>query len=348
MNMGLAMAGACVKHYEHLEDTAAMRFISLFFMASAREKVDDYDGAMRLYNRLLKICTDVKKEGWDVREREAEIHTGIGKVFLKQFRYHDAITALKKAFEINVDIYGPNSPIVQEKKISLDILNREIGKERGQNVEDTATRLVSARKQFEKDRKKYGDNGHAKMRSRFILIIALKADGKPQEAMEQYQELVTESTRILGPDHSTTHVCKIRAEKHRVEILQMEELCTSATSKSTAQQVGVWAMIDCDKKPTMDGQRVKVLRAIVNDTRKYICIHKNHKGVRTKFKAVHNQLIFEKGTKVVLHGLVSSKDLKGTTGIIHSFDNEKHRYAVDVRKKAAVLIKSIDLDVVFA
>ena len=350
MNMGLAMAGACVKHYEHLEDTAYMRFNSLFFMASASSLVGGYDDAIRLYNCLVEICIADKKEGRDVREREAAILAGIGNIFVKQDRYHDAITALEREIEINIDLHGLNSPGVEERKIFLDMLNQEIRKERGQKVEDTATLLVSARKQFKEKREKYGDNGHAKMRCHFGLIHALIEDGKSQEAMKQYEQLTSESTHILGPDHPDTHLYKISAKKYRVKIQKKEELCigSSSASKTTSQQVNVWAMIDCEKKPAMDGQRVKVLRATVKDATKYICLHKDHKGVCSKFKTVQKQLIFEEGTKVVLHGLVSSKDLNGTTGIILSFDKDKHRYAVEVGKKAGVLIKPINLNVVFA
>ena len=258
MNMGLAMARACVKHYEHLEDTAYMRFDSLFSMASASEEVGDLDVAMRLYTRLLEICKDMNKEGkLDVREREAEIHHRIGYIFFKQGQLHDAVTELEIAIEINVDTFGPNSPEVQEKEGLLDLLNRGIRKEYRQKVEDTATALVSARKQLEK----YSDNDPDKMCCRHGLVCALKADGKPQEAMEQYQELVSDSTRILGSNHPDTLLYKIQAERHRAKMLRLEELCTSPTSTTASQKVNVWAMINCEKKPTMDGQRVKVLRA---------------------------------------------------------------------------------------
>ena len=350
-NMGLAMAQACVKHYEHLEDTNYMLydymiFSSLFFMASASEEVGDYDGAMRMYTRLLEICKDKNKEGWDIRAQEAKILHGIGSVFAKQGRLHDAITAIENRNEIVVDMYGPNSREVQQNKRLLDLLNRKAGKGRGHTVEDTATALVLARKKFEKDREN-GTNAREKVLCRYALISALERDEKTQEAMEQYEQMVSELTRVLGPDHPDTIFHKIQSEECRVNI-QKEELCTSTASKTTSQKVNIWAVIDCEEKPAMDGQRVKVLRATVKGARKYICLHKDHKGVCSKFKTVQNQLIFEEGTKVVLHGLVSSKDLNGTTGIIHSFDKEKHRYAVEVGKKAAVLIKPINLDVVFA
>ena len=68
----------------------------------------------------------------------------------------------------------------------------------------------------------------------------------------------------------------------------------------------------------------------------------------TKFKVTQNQFILEAGTSVVVHGLVSSTDLNGSIGFICLFDKEKRRYAVSVgKKKAAVSIKPINLNIVF-
>ena len=51
----------------------------------------------------------------------------------------------------------------------------------------------------------------------------------------------------------------------------------------------------------------------------------------------------------MVHGLVSSIDLNGSSGIIRLFDKEKRQYAVSVgKKKTAVSIKPINLNVVFA
>ena len=84
------------------------------------------------------------------------------------------------------------------------------------------------------------------------------------------------------------------------------------------------------------------------DANTYICLINNDKGMSTKFKVTHNQFILETGTKVVVHGLVSSVDLNGSIGIICSFDKEKRRYAVSVEtKKTAVSIKPINLNIVF-
>ena len=69
----------------------------------------------------------------------------------------------------------------------------------------------------------------------------------------------------------------------------------------------------------------------------------------TKFKVTPNQFILERGTTVVVHGLVSSTNLNGSIGIIRSFDKEKLRYAVSVgKKKTDVSIKPVNLNIAFA
>ena len=70
--MGLAMASACVQQYEHLQDTAELRLISLDFMASVTYDSGDYDGALRLYNRLVEVCEEKTREGFDMRSHKAD------------------------------------------------------------------------------------------------------------------------------------------------------------------------------------------------------------------------------------------------------------------------------------
>lgn len=131
--------------------------------------------------------------------------------------------------------------------------------------------------------------------------------------MKQFEILVSELTHVLEPNHPDTRASKIEAKAYRVKV-QTDELNASvASSKTAAQQVDIWAMIDCGKILTMDGQRVKVLRkSNSKDARKCICLRTGHKGNCTKIKTVQNQLIFQQGTKVVVHSLVSSKDFNGT------------------------------------
>ena len=71
-NMGFAMASACVQQYEHQQNTAEMRLISLHFMASVTYDSGDYDGALGLYNRLVEICEEKTREGFDMRSHKAD------------------------------------------------------------------------------------------------------------------------------------------------------------------------------------------------------------------------------------------------------------------------------------
>ena len=162
--------------------------------------------------------------------------------------------------------------------------------------------------------------------------------------MEQFEKLVAESRQTLGPDHPDTQNYENEASLYRQKRLQFG---ISVAGTAATQKKEVWAVIDCEQKPAISGQRVKVLRK-TKDGQKYVCLIQNNKGVSTKFKVAQNQFILEMGTTVVVHGLVSSTDLNGSIGIICSFDKEKCRYGVSMeKKKTAVLIKPINLDVVF-
>merc|ERR1711865_398171 len=121
---------------------------------------------------------------------------------------------------------------------------------------------------------------------------------------------------------------------------------SSAAGVTASEKKNVWAVIDCEQQPAISGQRVNVLRATKDA--KYICLIKNNKGVSTKFRVAQDQFILERGTTVVVHGLVSSTDLNGSIGIIRSFDKEKRRYGVSMeKKKTAMSIKPTNLNIAF-
>jgi hypothetical protein len=203
-----------------------------------------------------------------------------------------------------------------------------------QRVVDTAAELVCARQRFKEVEK---DNIDTKTKFGYQLVVvhALSEDGQTEEAIKQLQNMISESRRALGPDHPVTlqyeNLAKKFALKHEAE-------------GAETQAKDVWAVIDYEKKPAIHGQRVKVLKATKKDAGIYICQFKNRNDVSTKVKVVHDQFILDAGTAVVVHGLVSSKVLNGSTGIIQWFDKEKCRYVVNVGKKAPVLIKSINLE----
>ena len=170
------------------------------------------------------------------------------------------------------------------------------------------------------------------------LVVALGKDGKVPESMEQLEKVLAKSRQSLGPDHPET----LRYENDAKQYRHM-----MAAGATTSQKKEIWAVIDCEQQPAISGQRVQVLGKPTNCAN-YICSIQNDKGGSTKFKAALNHFILEKGTLVVVHGLVSSTDLNGKNGLICSFDKEKRRYAVSIEKtKKTVLIKPINLNIVF-
>ena len=350
LNVALAMAEACVKQYEHLPDTNVLRFSSLCSLASTRYNVDDYDGAVEMCDRLLKICDVLTSEGIDVRRQEETIHIIMGGVFFKKQQFEDALLAFERQRDICVAVNGPNSPEVKENNKMLVIMKKQIGIEGYGHQEkgDTAAELVKARKNFREIQESVVISDKLLIHMR--LVLALRNDGRPQESMELFEKLVAESRQTLGPDHPDTLRYENAANLYRQKVLQSNTSMasnSSAAGVTASEKKDVWAVIDCEQQPAISGQRVQVLRA-TKDAHKYVCLIKNDKGVSTKFKVAPNQFILETGTMVVVHGLVSSKDLNGRHGIISSFDKKKRRYVVNVeKKKTAVLIKPINLSVIF-
>ena len=340
--MGVAMAKAFVKQYEHLPDTNALRFSSLFSMALSRFGVGNHDGAVELFLRLLKMCDFLTSEGIDAYIQEENVLSMLGALFQIQQKFNDALLIFKRQRELLVSIYGPNHPEIQDNTEMIVKVKERLGiGERGHT--DPAAELVAARQEF-KESRECDDIGH-RLTIHFRLVVALRNDGKFYEGMKQFEELLTESRQSLGPDHPKTLRYENAASEYRQKILQLETALASTSLAAGARDV--WAVIDCEQQPAISGQRVQVLRA-TKDAQKYICLIKNHNGVSSKFKVTQNQFILETGTTVVVHGVVSSVDLNGSTGIIRSFDKEKRRYAVRVgNKKSTVSIKPINLNVVF-
>ena len=339
-NVALAMAEASVKQYKHLPDTNDLHFFSLTYLARSRFDVDDHDGAFELYDRLLKMCDVLTSKGMEVRVREAQIYGMMGYFFFEKEQFQDALSIFERQRDLLVAIYGPNSPEGEEYTGMIVTLKEKIGIGGcGHQKRDTAAELVRARERF-RENQGCGDTWQ-RLTVHSRLIDALREDGRHEEAMEQSEKLVADLRQSLGPDHPETLRYENHVAKNLSGMLPFEKLMASDASD-------VWAVIDCEQQPTISGQRVQILRATKEGARKYICLIKNDNGVSTKFKVTRNQFILETGTKVVVHGLVSSIDLNGAIGIIRLFDKEKRRYAVFVEeKKTNVLIKPINLNVVF-
>ena len=346
--VGVAMADAFVKHYEHLPDTNKLRFGSLSPLAMCRFDVGDHDGALELYDRLRQTCAFLTSTGIDLRRREGQMYRMIGRVFLKKLQLNDALSAFERQRELYVAIYGPNHPDIKENNEIIVKLKKKIGYGDCGHTDDPAAELVRARELF-RENQECADIRH-KFYFHSKLVRALRNDGKIQESIKEFENLLAESRQSLGPDHPDTLVFENNAAIYGQGTLQLESVEAShfsAAGATASQKKDVWAVIECDQQPAISGQRVQVLRA-TKDAQKYICLIKNHYGVSSKFKVTHNQCILETGTTVVVHGLVSSIDLKGSIGIIRLFDKEKQRYAVSVgKKKTTVSIKPMNLNVVF-
>ena len=246
--------------------------------------------------------------------RRVCIHRRLGHALRNDGRHPEAMEQFEKSLAASRQYWGPNHPETLQNEEFAAKYQREI----------EFFHLV---------------------RSYLDLITTLDKDERYQEAMEQYEKLVAESRQTLGPDHPDTQDYENEASLYRQKRLQFG---ISVTGTAATQKKEVWAEIDCEQKPAISGQRVKVLRA-TKDAKKYICVIKNDEGVSTKFKVAPNQFILGTGTMVVVHGLVSSTDLNGSNGIIRSFDIEKRRYGVSVgKKKSAVSIKPMNLNIVFS
>ena len=333
-NMALAMAEACVEQYKRLPDTNERRFASLYYLASSRCSVGDTDGALELYDRLLKVCDVLTKTGVDVRMEEGKIHASIAALFFKNNQFKNALTSIERQRELCVAVCGPNSLEVQHVEDMKDTMIERVRYKEGEcghQKGDLAAELVLTRQQFKECRE---DTTTTNPRKRFglylRLIVALRKNKKYQECLEKCKELIAESRQIFGSDHPDTQKYE-NLEKHYRRMM-------------------VWAVIDCEQQPAISGQQVQVLKA-TKDAQKYICLIENHNGASSKFKVTQNQFILETGTRVVVQGLVLLSDLNGSIGIIRSFDREKRLYAVSVSvrtmKTFVVSIKPINLNVYF-
>ena len=348
-NVGAAMAEAFVKQYAHLPDTNQLRFLSLYALAKSRFDVNDHDGGVELYNRLLKMCNFMTSKGIDVRCSKSNVLSMMGTEFMVKQQFDDALPIFEQIREIVVAVYGPNSPEVEENNEMIVLLKEKIGiGGRDHQQRDMAAELIRARERFRKNQGCGNTLQRLSIHSR--LVDALRDDGRHQEAMEQLEKVLADSIQSLGPNHPNTHLFEHDMNLYRQKMLQFDTLMasnSSAAGVTASEKKDVWAVIDCEQQPAINGQRVQVLRA-TKDARKYVCLIKNDKGVSTKFKAAPNQFILETETTVVVHGLVSSTDLNGIIGRICSFDKEKRRYAVSVEiKKTYVSIKPINLNIVF-
>ena len=125
--MGVAMAEAFVKRYEHFPDTNELRFSSLYSLAWNRFNVDDQDGAMELFFRLQEICDLMTSKGIDMHKHEGKVLCVMGALFFKKQQFNDALMAFERERELYTGIYDSNSPEVQQNNEVMVILKKKLG-----------------------------------------------------------------------------------------------------------------------------------------------------------------------------------------------------------------------------
>ena len=151
-NMALAMAKALVKLYEYLPDTNELRLASLYSLALSRSNAGDYDGALELYDRLLKLYDVLTSRGFDMRIQESHVYGKMGQVLsADQRKFNEAITKFEQQRELLVAVYGPNSPELQNNNDTIIMLKEILGIGGcGHQKGDSAAELVMARQKFKK------------------------------------------------------------------------------------------------------------------------------------------------------------------------------------------------------
>ena len=215
-NMGLAMAEACVKIYEDLPEISSLRMFSFEYMASINVDLGNYNDALKSFNRLLEIIKFATEQGHDVRRAETRVLMGMSLISMDEQRYVDTIALIEREIEITIDLDGPNSSLVRDKKRMLTMLQGAIGEGRDHKM-DTASLLVRARQQF-KEKQKDCDDVRTRLSAHMLLVNSLVDDRKTQEAMEQLEDLLSQSRRDLGPDHPITLDYENKAENYCTKI----------------------------------------------------------------------------------------------------------------------------------
>ena len=182
--MGLAMAEAFVKQYEHLPDSTALRFTSLCSLALGRYNVRDYDGAFGVLVLLQQLCDVLTSNGvCDVRSKKGLILGMLGGVLLKKGKFNEALTTFERQREFLVAVYGPNSPQTEYSNEMIVKIKKSIGiGERGNRKGDSAAELVVARQRLKESHESVDISYRFYYYMR--LVDALKSDGRHQESLE--------------------------------------------------------------------------------------------------------------------------------------------------------------------
>jgi len=147
----------------------------------------------------------------------------------------------------------------------------------------------------------------------------LFASGKHSEACDLLEEYIPRSKRVLGPDHPETRSFQIMLAEFP------KSLNDSKSKLYLAKLVGY-------QNPSLQGRNVFFGPAKGDDGNvvKYVVYLGDTPGGKKskKFKVPAENLLFARGTPVVLLDLVSAQHLNGMSGKIVGFHQEEGRYKV--------------------
>ena len=163
--------------------------------------------------------------------------------------------------------------------------------------------------------------------------------GEHSEACELLEEYIPRSRRVLGPSHPET--------KRLEGMLLGFPKCFSKTKLYRATLVGY-------QNPSLQGRNVHLgaAKGGDGDEGKYVVYLGDTAGGKKskKFKVPAENLVFARGTPVVLLDLVSAQHLNGLSGKIGSYLEEKGRYKVTLEEeggKREIMVKKQNVRVDF-
>ena len=165
--------------------------------------------------------------------------------------------------------------------------------------------------------------------------MQLFSSGKHSQACELLEEYIPRSRRVLGPNHPET--------KWLEGMLVEFPKGVSKTKLYSATLVGY-------QNPSLKGRTIYFGPA-KGDERKYVVFLGDSAGMKKpkKFKVPAENLVFARGTPVILLDLVSAQHLNGMTGKIESYLEENGRYKVILQndEKREIMVKKQNVRVDF-
>ena len=165
--------------------------------------------------------------------------------------------------------------------------------------------------------------------------MQLFSSGKHSEACELLEEYIPRSRRVLGPNHPET--------KWLEGMLAEFPKSVSKTKLYSATLVGY-------QDPSLKGRKIH-FGPTKGDEGKYVVFLGDQAGMKKpkKFKVPAENLVFARGTPVILLDLVSARHLNGMLGKIESYVETNGRYKVILQddEKREIMVKKENVRVDF-